>query len=121
MALTGQAPSPADRIAAFMDTETTVDGVPIRVAELTGEPGNMVFCHPVMVHCAARTGRGPALCGSRHRSAPTRAAIPDGLADGRSPLGQGRSRSLEEHRGELRALALDKRRLRPVTLSDRLP
>jgi hypothetical protein len=52
-ALTGQAPSPAARIAAFMDAETTVDGVPLRVAELTGEPGDMVFCHPVMVHCAA--------------------------------------------------------------------
>jgi ectoine hydroxylase-related dioxygenase (phytanoyl-CoA dioxygenase family) len=23
------------------------------VVELTGEPGDMVFCHPVMVHCAA--------------------------------------------------------------------
>jgi hypothetical protein len=53
MALTGQAPSPPDRIAAFMDRETTVEGVPLRVAELTGEPGDMVFCHPVMVHCAA--------------------------------------------------------------------
>jgi hypothetical protein len=53
MALTGQTPSPADRIAAFMDSETTVDGVPLRVAELTGEPGDMVFCHPVMVHCVA--------------------------------------------------------------------
>jgi hypothetical protein len=53
MALTGQAPSPADRTAAFMDGETVVDGVPLRVAELTGEPGDMVFCHPVMVHCAA--------------------------------------------------------------------
>jgi hypothetical protein len=51
--LTGQAPSPADRIAAFMDRETTVDGVPLRVAELTGEPGDMVVCHPVMVHCVA--------------------------------------------------------------------
>jgi hypothetical protein len=51
MALTGQAPSPADRIAAFMDRETIVDGVPLRVVELTGEPGDMVFCHPVMVHC----------------------------------------------------------------------
>jgi len=30
-----------------------VDGVPLRVVELTGEPGDMVFCHPVMVHCAA--------------------------------------------------------------------
>jgi phytanoyl-CoA dioxygenase PhyH len=53
MALTGQAPSPADRIAAFMDRETIIEGVPLRVAELTGEPGDMVFCHPVMVHCAA--------------------------------------------------------------------
>jgi hypothetical protein len=53
MALTGQAPSPADRIAAFMDRETVIDGVPLRVVELTGEPGDMVFCHPLMVHCAA--------------------------------------------------------------------
>ena len=53
MALTGQAPSPTDRIAAFMDRETVVDGVPLRVVELTGEPGDMVFCHPAMVHCAA--------------------------------------------------------------------
>jgi hypothetical protein len=51
MALTGLAPSPADRIAAFMASETVVDGVPLRVVELTGEPGDMVFCHPVMVHC----------------------------------------------------------------------
>ena len=53
MALTGQAPSPADRIAAFMDAETIVEGIPLRVVELTGEPGDMVFCHPVMVHCVA--------------------------------------------------------------------
>jgi len=58
MALTGQAPSPADRTAAFMDRETIIEGVPLRVAELTGEPGDMVFCHPVMVHCAA-PNRGP--------------------------------------------------------------
>jgi len=53
MALTGQAPSPANRIAAFMDRETIVEGVHLRVVELTGEPGDMVFCHPVMVHCGA--------------------------------------------------------------------
>lgn len=53
MALTGRAPSPADRIAAFMDEEISVDGVPLRVVELTGAPGDMVFCHPVMVHCAS--------------------------------------------------------------------
>jgi hypothetical protein len=54
MALTGQAPSPADRIAEFMDQETIVDGAPLRVVELTGEPGDMVFFHPVMVHCVAQ-------------------------------------------------------------------
>jgi hypothetical protein len=53
MALTGQASSPPDRTAAFMDRETVVDGVPLRVVELTGEPGDMVLCHPSMVHCAA--------------------------------------------------------------------
>jgi hypothetical protein len=53
MALTGQAPSPADRSAAFMDGETIVERVPLRVVELTGEPGDMVVCHPVMVHCRA--------------------------------------------------------------------
>ncbi len=36
-----------------MDRETIVEGVPLRVAELTGEPGDMVFCHPLMVHCVA--------------------------------------------------------------------
>jgi len=51
MALTGLAPSPADRMAAFMNAETIIEGVPLRVVELTGEPGDMVFCHPVMVHC----------------------------------------------------------------------
>ena len=51
MALAGEAPSPADRIAAFMDQETLIEGVPLRVIELTGEPGDMVFCHPSMVHC----------------------------------------------------------------------
>ena len=57
MALTGLAPSPADRIAAFMDGETIVEGVPLRVVELTGEPGDMVFCHPLMVHCVAPNRR----------------------------------------------------------------
>lgn len=53
MALTGKAASPADRIAAFMGRATEVDGVPARVVELTGEPGDMVFCHPSIVHCIA--------------------------------------------------------------------
>ena len=53
MALTRHAPSPADRISAFMEEETIIDGVPLRVVELAGEPGDMVFCHPLMVHCPA--------------------------------------------------------------------
>jgi hypothetical protein len=53
MALTGKAPSPADRVAAFMEAGTEIDGVPVRVVELTGEPGDMVFCHPTIVHCAS--------------------------------------------------------------------
>jgi hypothetical protein len=53
LALTGQVPSPADRMAAFMGAETSVGGVPLRVVELTGEPGDMVFCHPLIGHCAA--------------------------------------------------------------------
>ena len=36
-----------------MDTETIVEGVALRVVELSGEPGDMVFCHPAMVHCSA--------------------------------------------------------------------
>jgi hypothetical protein len=53
MALTGKSPSPADRIAAFMEAGTEIDGLPARVVELTGEPGDMVFCHPAIAHCIA--------------------------------------------------------------------
>lgn len=52
-ALTGVSPSPAERVATFMDAEAVIDGVPLRVVELTGEPGDMVFCHPAIVHCIA--------------------------------------------------------------------
>lgn len=52
-ALAEPAMSPIDRLGAFMARETHVEGVPLRVVELTREPGDMVFCHPAMVHCAA--------------------------------------------------------------------
>ena len=59
-ALTGKRASPADRVAAFMESEAVVEGGPLRVIELTGEPGDMVFCHPVLMHCAApNRGRWP--------------------------------------------------------------
>ena len=36
-----------------MDADTDVDGIPARVVELTGEPGDMAFCHPTIVHSVA--------------------------------------------------------------------
>lgn len=52
-ALGGKAASPADRVSAFMARDAHVDGIAARVVELTGEPGDMVFCHPAIVHSAA--------------------------------------------------------------------
>jgi hypothetical protein len=59
-ALAGEAPTPADRVTAFMHEETVIEGVPLRVVELTGNPGDMVLCHPCMVHTGApNTGAYP--------------------------------------------------------------
>lgn len=52
-ALAGLAPSPPNRAEAFMAEGAVVDGVPLRVVELTGEPGDMVFCHPAIIHCVS--------------------------------------------------------------------
>jgi hypothetical protein len=52
-ALSGNAAGPADRIAAFMRDGGEADGVTMRVVELTGEPGDMVFCHPLLTHSMA--------------------------------------------------------------------
>ncbi|HEY3799399.1 MAG TPA: hypothetical protein VGL58_13695 [Caulobacteraceae bacterium] len=56
-ALTGCAESPTDRVQAFMRDGGKVDGVPLRVVELTGEPGDMVFCDPLLLHAVARNCR----------------------------------------------------------------
>ena len=70
MALTGHAPSPADRVAAFMALETEIEGLPARVVELTGEPGDMVFCHPAIAHCVApNVGERPRFMRIRQRLA----------------------------------------------------
>lgn len=50
-ALAGRTPV-ADRKARFMEA----DG-PLRVVELTGEPGDMVFCHPLLIHSGAQNCR----------------------------------------------------------------
>ena len=52
-ALSGAAPSPADRRAAFMEDGAEIGGTHLRVVELTGEPGDMVLCQPTIVHTAS--------------------------------------------------------------------
>ena len=52
-ALTGEAASPADRRKAFMEDGAEIEGISVRVVELTGEPGDMVLCHPTIVHTAS--------------------------------------------------------------------
>jgi hypothetical protein len=52
-ALSGKAPSPADRRKVFMEDGIEIDGITLRVVELSGEPGDMVFCHPTIVHSAS--------------------------------------------------------------------
>ncbi|TYB64253.1 phytanoyl-CoA dioxygenase family protein [Nonomuraea sp. PA05] len=62
--------SPAVRDAVFgMDPrlrdlrgrpEVTVSGIPVRVVELTGEPGDVVFLHPHLLHAPAPNRSGSA-------------------------------------------------------------
>ncbi len=42
-----------ERIAYFMNETREVMGVPVRVIELTGRPGDAILCHPLMLHVAA--------------------------------------------------------------------
>jgi len=39
-----------DRIGRFMGAETVADGVPLRVEEITGEPGDVWLMHPHALH-----------------------------------------------------------------------
>jgi hypothetical protein len=41
------------RAARFMDVDTKVDGVSVRVTELLGSAGDVVLCHPWLVHTAS--------------------------------------------------------------------
>jgi ectoine hydroxylase-related dioxygenase (phytanoyl-CoA dioxygenase family) len=36
-----------------MEAETVVDGVPLQVEEMTGEPGDLYLMHPAALHAAA--------------------------------------------------------------------
>jgi hypothetical protein len=42
---------PAARVARFMEHDGDVDGVPVRVVELHGEAGDLLFVHPSVLHC----------------------------------------------------------------------
>lgn len=52
-ALTGRGDVPDDRIGYFMNEVREVRGVPVRVVELTGAPGDAILCHPLTLHVAA--------------------------------------------------------------------
>ncbi|MBS0361816.1 MAG: hypothetical protein JSR98_10575 [Proteobacteria bacterium] len=39
-----------DRVARFMDAPTVVDGVPLQVEEIVGEPGDVLVMHPHALH-----------------------------------------------------------------------
>jgi ectoine hydroxylase-related dioxygenase (phytanoyl-CoA dioxygenase family) len=43
-----------DRIDRYMIQDAVVDGVPVRVVELVGEPGDIVLWHPSLLHTIAR-------------------------------------------------------------------
>jgi ectoine hydroxylase-related dioxygenase (phytanoyl-CoA dioxygenase family) len=59
IALTTDDSEPEARMERFSE-ETEIDGLPARVVELTGEPGDVVVTHPLMVHCVApNRGDGP--------------------------------------------------------------
>lgn len=44
---------PNDRIARYLGAEASIDGVPLRVVELTGEPGDVVIMHCDTFHTVA--------------------------------------------------------------------
>jgi hypothetical protein len=43
-----------DRKRRFMDSAAKVDGVEVRAVELTGEPGDVILMHPLIMHAASR-------------------------------------------------------------------
>ncbi len=42
-----------DRKRRFMESTAKVDGVEVRAVELTGEPGDVILMHPLMMHAAS--------------------------------------------------------------------
>ena len=50
--LTQGDPNDPGRIERFMARTTDVDGIPARVIEACGNPGDVYVCHPWTIHCA---------------------------------------------------------------------
>ena len=50
MDLNGESPDAPDRIRRFMEETTVIDDVPVRVVELTGNPGDAVLCYGGLLH-----------------------------------------------------------------------
>jgi hypothetical protein len=46
-----------DRVRRFLDRHAVIDGVPVRVAELTGAPGDVVLMDSQVLHAATRNCR----------------------------------------------------------------
>jgi len=43
-------PSGEDRVRRFMQEGSELDGVPVRVCEMLGEPGDVILMHPLLMH-----------------------------------------------------------------------
>ena len=46
-------PNDARSTATLMEEPVEVDGVPLQIVELTGEPGDAVLCHPAVLHAVS--------------------------------------------------------------------
>ena len=51
--LTGQSSEAINRRQHFMEETSIVDGVPVKVIEVTGAPGDAYLCHPAIYHAAS--------------------------------------------------------------------
>jgi ectoine hydroxylase-related dioxygenase (phytanoyl-CoA dioxygenase family) len=64
----------ADRIHRFMDQVTSIDRVEVRVVEMTGEPGDVILVHPMILHAPVKN------CSSEARFALSSTVFRTGVA-----------------------------------------
>lgn len=87
-ALTGRAPSPADRVSAFMETTLDNHGTSLRVIETIAEAGDVLLAHPFLFHAASpnHSGKPRFMCNrAAPLTAPMKLSRPD---DAYSPVEQ---------------------------------